>query len=116
MSVPDPGLEMTPFAGLRSTGRAGSAAGVRRCGLLGTPALPSVLLLSCLFMASVGWVVGLFVVLGFSLRAGRAVCSAEAAERCGTASCVQEEAGGGGSGGEVTRSGRSERCLLLAPF
>lgn len=68
-----PGSEMPPSAGLRSSGGSESATGGRRCGLLCTPALPSVLLLSCLFMASVGWVVGLFVVLFFSRQEERFV-------------------------------------------
>lgn len=55
------GSGVPPFAGLRSTGGAGSAAGGRRCGLLCTPALPSALLLSCLFMASGGWAFCCFI-------------------------------------------------------
>lgn len=62
-----------------------------------------------------GWAFCCFIFF----QAGGAFCSAKAAEwsrGCATASCLQEEAGADGSGGEGTRSGCSERCLLLAPF
>lgn len=116
----------------------GAGAGVRKCRrsrLCGAPAAPGPLRegggagsyarrpfppCSCfpafLWHRLVGW---LGFLLFYFFQAGRALCSAKAAEwsrGCATASALQEEAGTDGSGGEGTRSGCSERCLLLAPF
>lgn len=115
--VLEPGSEVPPFVGFVEHRRRRVRCGRAAVRALGTPALPSVLPLSCLFMASVGWVVG-FLLFSF-FQAGRAFCSAKAAEWSrgrATASCLREEAGADGSGGEGTRSGCSERCLLLVLF
>lgn len=91
-----------------------------RCGRAAVRALmhagPSLRAPAFLPFYGIGW---LGFLLFYFFQAGRALCSAEAAEwsrGCATASCLQEEAGTDGSGGEGTRSGCSERCLLLAPF